>query len=90
VPGLQTRLHNSRPRKLFRLDRDGRFAGLFSNPAAMRHLPGPINRSLPARSIMYPSPVNRALCSAGMATEDHHARVADRKKGGKFLFAEAL
>src|SRR5882757_7945428 len=49
------------------LEIDGHFAGLFSNPAAIRHLPGPVNRSLPARSDMYPSPINRALCSAGMA-----------------------
>jgi hypothetical protein len=30
----------------------GHFAGLFSKPAAMRNLPGPVNRGLPARSII--------------------------------------
>src|SRR5882672_2649764 len=48
------------------LEIDGHFAGSFSKPAAMRILPGPVNRSLPVRCIMYPSPINRALCSAGM------------------------
>jgi len=32
--------------------------GSFSKAAAMRILPGPVNRSLPVRCIMYPSPVN--------------------------------
>ena len=41
-------------------------SGLFSNPAAIRDLPGVVIRSLPARSAMYPSSINRALCSAGM------------------------
>jgi hypothetical protein len=42
------------------------FAGLFSNPAAMRDPPDPVNSSLPAKCIMYPSPVNRALVFGGM------------------------
>jgi hypothetical protein len=41
-------------------------SGLFSNPAAIRRLPGVVIRSLPARSTMYPSPISRALCSAGI------------------------
>ena len=41
-------------------------SGLFSNPAAIRDLPDVVIRSLPARSAMYPSSINRALCSAGM------------------------
>jgi hypothetical protein len=32
----------------------------------MRDLPGVVILSLPARSAMYPNPINRALCSAGM------------------------
>ena len=35
--------------------------------AAIRALPGVVIRSLPARSTMYPSPMSRALCSAGIA-----------------------
>jgi hypothetical protein len=54
---------------------DGHFAGLFSNPAAMRDLPGPVNCSLPARSIMYPSLINRALCSAGIAAGESFTAV---------------
>jgi hypothetical protein len=41
--------------------------GRFSNPAAIRHLPVVVIRSLPCRSTMYPSSINRARCSAGMA-----------------------
>src|SRR6202035_5101376 len=41
-------------------------SGLFSNPAAIRDLPDVVIRSLPARSAMYLSSINRALCLAGM------------------------
>jgi hypothetical protein len=41
-------------------------SGLFSNPAAIRDLPGVVIRSLPCRSTMYPSAINRARCWAGM------------------------
>jgi hypothetical protein len=41
-------------------------SGLFSNPAAIRDLPGVVIRSLPCRSTMYPSSINRARCWAGM------------------------
>jgi hypothetical protein len=41
-------------------------AGLFSNPAAIRRLPGVVIRSLPSRSAIYPSRINRALCSGGI------------------------
>ncbi len=41
-------------------------SGRFSNPAAIRHLPVVVIRSLPCRSTMYPSSINRARCSAGM------------------------
>jgi hypothetical protein len=41
-------------------------SGLFSNPTAIRDLPGVVIRSLPCRSTMYPSSINRARCSAGM------------------------
>jgi len=41
-------------------------SGLFSNPAAIRDLPGVVIRSLPCRSTMYPSSINRARCPAGI------------------------
>ena len=41
-------------------------SGLFSKPAAIRDLPGVVIRSLPCRSTMYPSSINRARCWAGM------------------------
>jgi hypothetical protein len=70
---------------------DGHFTGLFSNPAAMRTLPGPVNRSLPARSIMYPSLINRALCSVGIAAgEPFTAVLPTVRKGGEFVLAETL
>ena len=40
--------------------------GLFSNPTAIRDLPGVVIRSLPSRFATYPSSINRALCSAGI------------------------
>jgi hypothetical protein len=38
----------------------------FPNPASIRRLPGVVIRNLPAISAMYPSPISRALCSAGI------------------------
>lgn len=40
--------------------------GPFSNPAAIRDLPGVVIRSLPSRFATYPSSINRARCWAGM------------------------
>jgi hypothetical protein len=38
----------------------------FSNPAAIRDLPDVVVRSLPDRSVMNSSAINRALCSTGI------------------------
>jgi hypothetical protein len=43
-----------------------RFDPAFEFAAAIRALPGVVIRSLPNRSTMYPSPISRARCSAGI------------------------
>jgi hypothetical protein len=42
-------------------------SGMFSNSAGIRDLPSVVIRSLPNRSAMYPSSINRALIAAAFA-----------------------